>query len=151
MFIYDLLFVFCFFYNREIPKALHDQRLIPQIFYPNTWNSIIKSTTKWSIIVFLLLFFWQQTFTDSYRLCKPRWWLCVHVYDKRRLFPSTTCQTIRPYVLRPRNMNNIWVDETASQKLDILQVAIKCWWFLWFRNHLHQLGTIRRKRNLKLP
>ncbi|CDY26197.1 BnaA06g12200D [Brassica napus] len=34
--------------------------------------------------------------------------------------------------------------------LDILQVTLKCWPFLWFRNHLHQLRTIRCESNLIL-
>ena len=81
---------------------------------------------------------------------RPRRQLGIHVYNERRLVPSTACQAIRLYVFRLWYMNDIWVGEASSQKHNVFQVAFKCWSFLWFQNHLHQLRTIRCKRHPKL-
>ena len=45
-------------------------------------------------------------------------------------------------------MNDIWICEASSQKLNVFHVSFKCWSFLRFRYHLHQLRTIHCKQSV---
>ena len=71
-------------------------------------------------------------------------------YARRKTVVSEHYVPIYPPLCSPSYKHVQYLSwETVSQKLNIFQVAFKCWSFLWFRNHLHQLRTIYRKRNLK--
>ena len=70
--------------------------------------------------------------------------------DKRQLFPCTACEAVRLWVLYPWYMNDLWAVETSLQKNYVFQIAFKGWPLFWFRNHLHQLSTVRCKSNPRL-
>ena len=139
--------LFCYHLSKYLFNTIMRYILINLVLH-TSYNGWINIYIYIYIYIYFFFFWHQKVCTDSCRLCKPKWQLCIHVYDERRLYPSTACQGIRHCILRPRNMNDFRVGETFSQRLNILQVTFKCWSFLWFRNHLHQLRIICCKQKV---